>query len=92
MALRIKTLVILASFLLLTIPLLNSGIVEGFNKANNPIHSLHQETDAYNFQHAKDGKRMINWRKLLMPDAFLDYDDAEPNPRHDPSRRKRPNP
>lgn len=26
-------------------------------------------------------------RKLLMPDAVLDYDDAGANPKHDPRRK-----
>ncbi|PON81241.1 hypothetical protein TorRG33x02_229810 [Trema orientale] len=83
MALSIKTTHVLVSLIgLLLIIQLFSGRVERFNEANNnPIHSLQEE-----------GKRMkFSWRKLAMLEAVLDYDDAEPNPRHDP-RRKRSNP
>lgn len=33
----------------------------------------------------QDGLRLYG-RKLLMLDAVLDYDDAGPNPKHDPRR------
>ncbi|PON72033.1 hypothetical protein PanWU01x14_068750 [Parasponia andersonii] len=87
MALSIKTTHVLVSLIgLLLIIHLFSGRVERFNEANNnPIHSLQEKF-------LKEGKRMkFSWRKLAMLEAVLDYDDAEPNPRHDP-RRKRSNP
>ncbi|KAL9432791.1 hypothetical protein AB3S75_027747 [Citrus x aurantiifolia] len=73
-ALRIKTFLLLN--LLFNILLLSSGMVEGF-KINN-MHSKHSlEKD-------------MNMRKRLMVGAVLDYDDAGPNPKHDP--RKKPGP
>ncbi|KAG2708487.1 hypothetical protein I3843_05G177300 [Carya illinoinensis] len=77
MALKIKTLILL--LLILLIPL--SGLVEGFKDRMNPNHHL-----LY-----KDGNRMMKYyysRKLQELDSLLDYDDAGPNPKHDPNPRK----
>ncbi|KAK9292599.1 hypothetical protein L1049_020573 [Liquidambar formosana] len=52
------------------------GTVEGFKDGMNPNYLLH-----------KDGIQM-NFRKLLLLDAELDYDDAGPNPKHDPRKGK----
>ncbi|XP_018824631.1 uncharacterized protein LOC108994016 [Juglans regia] len=79
MALKIKTLVLL---LLILIPL-SGRMVEGFKDRMNPNHhSLY-----------KDGNRMImkyyyHSRKLQKLDSLLDYDDAGPNPKHEPNPRK----
>ncbi|GAA0149709.1 hypothetical protein LIER_08821 [Lithospermum erythrorhizon] len=37
--------------------------------------------------HKRNGGR-VHARKLLMLDANLDYDDAGPNPKHDPRGRR----
>ncbi|KAF5731277.1 hypothetical protein HS088_TW19G00884 [Tripterygium wilfordii] len=73
-SLTIKTFLLV---LLLVIPFY-SGMSEGFKDGmNQNHHSLYK--DEVGFE--------INSRKLLMLDAMLDYDDAGPNPKHDPRRK-----
>ncbi|ESR54382.1 hypothetical protein WN944_014736 [Citrus x changshan-huyou] len=74
-ALGIKTFILL--YLLFNIPLLSSGMVDGFK-----INSIHSDQQSLH----KD----MSMRKRLMLGAVLDYDDTGPNPKHDP--RKKPGP
>ncbi|KAJ0045549.1 hypothetical protein Pint_05088 [Pistacia integerrima] len=78
MALKINASLLL--FLLLLIPLISSGMVEGFKDGMNPKYSLHKD----------DGGRVNIARKLLVDEnaLVLDYDDAGANTRHDPPKKK----
>ncbi|XP_062076092.1 uncharacterized protein LOC133780272 [Humulus lupulus] len=78
-------LVSLLTLLFLISPMVSSGRVDqGFIKVassatNNPIQALQEK--------GKPARKL----GMVEVEAVLDYDDAEPNPRHDP-RRRRSNP
>ncbi|XP_060972685.1 uncharacterized protein LOC115716955 [Cannabis sativa] len=67
--------------------LITLSSVEGFKVAtttNIPIQALQEKGIITN---TKIGRKLA----MIKVEAVLDYDDAEPNPRHDP-RRRRSNP
>ncbi|KAL5736930.1 hypothetical protein ACOSP7_031386 [Xanthoceras sorbifolium] len=78
MALRIKTFLLVSLVILLLIPLLSTGMVEGFKDDD-----MHPKNSLY-----KDGIQMKKMRKILILDAMLDYDDAGANTKHDPPKKK----
>ncbi|GAA0173423.1 hypothetical protein LIER_27045 [Lithospermum erythrorhizon] len=54
--------------------------VEGLgdnSDCEEPLYSMYKENGVH-----------VHSRKLLMLDAVLDYDDARPNPKHDPRGRR----
>ncbi|XP_044508310.1 uncharacterized protein LOC123227498 [Mangifera indica] len=80
MALKINASLLL--FILLLVPLLSSGMDEGFKDGMIPKHSLYKY----------EGERMNIARKLLVSEhaVGLDYDDAGANTKHDPPKKKPP--